>query len=318
MFGYIAKRIVTGVGILLVIVTIVFIAIQTVPGDPALVLLAGNGGAGQVSPEALDALRARLGLDRPVLEQYLSYMGGLLTGDLGTSFQLQRPVTELILGRLPNTLELVAIVAVIATALGVFIGASAARGGRAANTIMSLFTALGISAPVYVIGTVLVYVAAVSLRILPAGGFVQFDQDPGRHIQLLILPTLAIAVGLTSVIARTTRSAVLETADQDWVRTATAIGLSRGQVFRGSVLRNSLTPVATVVGLEIGTLLGATVLVERVFSWPGLSTLLIDGVSTRDYPVIQGVVIVTAGLFVAINILVDVLYTVLDPRARLS
>ena len=318
MIGYLARRVAAGVGLLFAIVTLVFVAVQTVPGDPALILLSGNGSGGSASPEAVEALRHRLGLDRPVLVQYGDYLLKLVTGDLGTSYQQQRPVTDLILGRLPNTLELVLVVAVLSVAAGVALGAAAARGGRVANAFVSFFTALGISAPVYVVGTVLVFVVAVSFHVLPAGGFTQFAEDPVRHLQLLILPTIAIALGLTSVIARTTRSAVLETIDQDWVRTARSLGLSRDRVFRGSVLRNSLTPVATVVGLEVGALLGSTVLVERVFSWPGLSTLLIDGVNNRDYPVIQGVVIVTAALFILINILVDVLYTVLDPRARLT
>lgn len=318
MLTFILKRLAIGLGLLYVVVTLVFVAVQTVPGDPALIVLTGSGNTGEISPEALDATRQQLGLDRPVLVQYADYIGGLFRGDLGTSFENRQPVSELIGARLPNTLELVGIVALISIAAGIAIGSWAARRGAAVNTGLSFFTSLGISAPVYVLGTVLVFIFSVSLKWLPAGGFTTWADDPGRHALLLILPVIAISIGLTSVIARVTRSSVAETTEQDWVRTSRSLGLAESVVFRTAVLRNSLTPVATIAALEIGILIGSTVLVERVFSWPGLSTLLIDGVTARDYPVIQGVIIVTAALFIVINIIVDVIYGVLDPRARQS
>ncbi|MFB7893609.1 ABC transporter permease [Microbacterium sp. NPDC056044] len=318
MFTFILKRLAVGLGLLYIVVTLVFLAVQTVPGDPALIVLSGTGNSGEISPEALAATREQLGLDRPVIVQYVDYVAGLFRGDLGTSFDNRQPVSDLLAARLPNTLELVGIVSVIAIAAGIAIGSRTARRGTAANTGLSFFTSLGISAPVYVLGTVLVFVFSVTLKWLPAGGFTSWAEDPVRHLQLLILPVTAIAIGLTSVIARVTRSSVAETTEQDWVRTSRALGLSEPVVFRTAVLRNSLTPVATIAALEIGILIGSTVLVERVFSWPGLSTLLVEGVSTRDYPVIQGVIIVTAALFILINIVVDVLYGVLDPRARQS
>lgn len=318
MLSFVLRRLAIGLGLLYIVVTLVFLAVQTVPGDPALIVLSGSGTTGEISPEALAATRAQLGLDRPLHVQYFDYLAGLFRGDFGTSFENRQPVADLIAARLPNTLELVGIVAVLSIALGIALGSWAARRGPAVNTGVSLLTSLGISAPVYVLGTLLVFVFAVTLRVLPAGGFTTWAADPGRHLQLLVLPVIAISIGLTSVIARVTRSAVAETSEQDWVRTSRALGLSEPVVFRTAVLRNSLTPVATIAALEIGILIGSTVLVERVFSWPGLSTLLIDGVTARDYPVIQGVIIVTAALFILINILVDVVYGVLDPRARQS
>ena len=318
MFLFILKRLSVGVGLLFIVVTLVFIAVQTVPGDPAMIVLIGSGNTSEITPEALQATREQLGLDQPILVQYVTYLGGLLTGNLGMSFENRQPVTDLIAARLPNTLELIAIVAVVSIAAGIALGAWAAQRRGAVNSGVTFLTSLGISAPVYVLGTVLVFVFAVTLRVLPAGGFTSWADDPVRHLQLLILPVIAVSVGLTAVIARVTRASVNETSQQDWVRTARSWGLQEPVVFRTAVLRNSLTPVATVAALEIGILLGSTVLVERVFSWPGLSTLLVDGVAARDYPVIQGVIIVTAALFIVINILVDVLYGVLDPRARQS
>lgn len=318
MFLFILKRLSVGVGLLFTVVTLVFIAVQTVPGDPAMIVLIGSGNTSEITPEALQATREQLGLDRPAIVQYITYLGGLLTGDLGMSFENRQPVTDLIAARLPNTLELIAIVAVVSIAAGIALGAWAAQRRGAANSVVTFFTSLGISAPVYVLGTVLVFVFAVTLRVLPAGGFTSWSDDPVRHLQLLILPVVAVSVGLTAVIARVTRASVNETSQQDWVRTARSWGLHEPAVFRTAVLRNSLTPVATIAALEIGILLGSTVLVERVFSWPGLSTLLVEGVAARDYPVIQGVIIVTAALFIVINIVVDVLYGVLDPRARQS
>jgi peptide/nickel transport system permease protein len=175
---------------------------------------------------------------------------------------------------------------------------------------------VGVALPVFVFGSVLILFFSLELAWLPAGGYASFAADPVRHLQLLVLPAIALAVGFTSVVARMTRSSVQEMQHADWVRTARSLGLSRSRVFRRFVLRNSLNPVVTVIGLGVGTLLGSTVLVERVFNYPGLSSLLVDAVTARDYPVVQGVVLTIAVLFIAINIVVDVIYGVLDPRVR--
>ncbi len=311
---FFGKRIVIGVGLLFAVSVLIFVLIQTVPGDPAMLLL--SGGAGAVSDSAVQALRAELGLDRPLIVQFLAYIGGLLTGDLGTSFVHKQPVLELVLERLPNTLELVGFAALVAIILGVLFGVLSAALFRGSGTVFSAFTSLGLSAPVFVIGTLLVYFVSVKLRWLPAGGFTSWADNPTKHFELLVLPVITIAIGLISIIARATRSSVLETRQQDFVRTARALGHSPRRVWWETILRNSLTPVVTVTGLEIGVLVGSTVVVEKVFNWPGLSSLLIDSVVQRDYPVIQGVILLTATIFIVINIVVDFLYTVLDPRAR--
>lgn len=313
---FFAKRLAIGVGLLFAVSVLVFALIQSVPGDPARLLLAGDSGT--VSEEAVQALRAELGLDKPLLVQFSTYILGLLSGDLGTSFVKQAPVLDLLGTRLPNTLEIVGFAAVLAVLLGVGIGLLSAAFAKknARGTVFSTLTSLGLSAPVYVIGTLLVYFVSVKWGLLPAGGFKSWSADATQHFRLLILPVVTIAIGLGCIIARATRSSVLETRQQDWVRTSRALGHSPRRVWLEAVLRNSLTPVVTLVGLEVGILMGSTVLVERVFNWPGLSSLLIESVAQRDYPVIQGVILLTAAIFIVINIVVDYLYTVLDPRAR--
>lgn len=316
MGRFLLKRLSIGVLLLFVVVTLVFGAIHTVPGDPARTLLSGGESGGEVSQEALTRVRAELGLDLPLHEQYFSYLAGLLTGDLGTSFYRGTEVTEMIGARLTNTLSLVGLATVISLVVGITLGTLAARRGGVIDQVITAFTSIGISIPVFVVGVLLVYFFALELGWFPAGGYVAFEDDPGRHLQLLVLPAAAVSLEFSSVIARITRASILETAGQDYVRTARAAGFKDHQVFGRAIFRNSLTPVTTIVGLGIGTLLGSTVLVEQVFNWPGLSSLLIDGVTSRDYPVIQGVVIVTAALFIFINIVVDAFYGVLDPRVR--
>ena len=308
-----------GIGLVLVwvVVTLIFLALHLVPGDPALLLLSGDGGSAP-TPEAIAKVRESLGLNEPFLMQYLHYVGGLIQGDLGNSFRDGFAVTGYIGDRLPKTLELVFVAAAIAVVVGVPLGALAARRGGVVDSLVSLMTTVGLAVPVYVIGTLLVLFFALTWRLVPAGGYVSFADDPSGHLSRLILPAVAVSLGITAVLARMTRSAVLETMGKEWVRTARSVGLSRSDVFTKHVMRNSLNPVVTSFGLEVGTLIGSTVLIERVFNWPGLGSLLVDGVLQRDYPVVQGVVIVISVLFILINIIVDISYGLLDPRVRQS
>lgn len=316
MARFVLKRLGLGIVLLWLVVTVVFLALHAVPGDPAAILL-GSEGAGSVTPEALARVRSQLGLDKPVLVQYTDYLLRLVRFDLGTSFRnTDVPVLSYIGDRLPKTLELVLAAAFLAVLVGIPLGALAARIGGLVDTLISSLTTLGISMPVYVIGTIFVLVFSLQWGMFPAGGYATLEANPVGHFQRLVLPAIALSFGIGSVVARMTRSAVLETVAQDWVRTARSQGLPRAQVFRRHVIRNSLTPVVTTLGLEIGTLLGSTVLIERVFTWPGMGSLLIDAVNARDYPVVQGIVIVIAALFILINLIVDLLYGVLDPRAR--
>jgi peptide/nickel transport system permease protein len=306
-----------GISVLLVwlVATIVFLAIYLVPGDPAELLLSQGGAA--PDPAIVEDLRDQLGLNRPVLEQYLHSMAGLLRGDLGYSMMDGAPIAGEIATRLPRTLELIGAAALISVLVGVSTGTLAAVGaGGAFDRIASALAGLGLAVPVFVIGTLAVLVFAQSLRLVPAGGFVPFAQDPAQHLTLLLMPAGTIAVGLSAVMFRVTRSAVLEVTVRDYVRTARAKGLSFRRILTRHILRNALIPVVTVLALNLGTLLGGTVLVEYVFNWPGLSGLLVDAVNGRDYPAVVGVVLVISILFVTLNFVVDVLYAVLDPRVR--
>lgn len=317
MLRFVLKRCFLGLFLAFIVLTLIFLSLHMVPGDPAEVILTGEGG-GAASPEALAKVRSELGLDQSLWTQYVQYLSGILNGDLGSSFRDNSPVTAAVAERLPRTLELVAVAVILALAIGIPLGSLAAKRGGVTDAAINLVTSTGISVPVYVIGTVLVLVFSLKLGWFPAGGYRNPETDFAGHLQRVLLPAVALAFGIISVVSRMTRSAVLEVIGQDYVRTAKAIGLSRATVFRKHVLRGSLNPVVTVVGLQVGTLLGSTVLVERIFNWPGLSGLLVEAVLQRDYPVVQGIVIVISAVFILINIIVDISYGLLDPRVRTS
>ena len=294
---------------------IVFMTLHIVPGDPAELLLSTGGIA--ADPVAVKELRIKLGLERPLLEQYLAFLGGVLRGDLGNSLVDDFPVVSEIALRLPRTLELILAGTLLAVILGIPAGTYAAlHRGRLFDRIASGAAALLLAIPVFVVGTLLVLLLAQTLKLMPAGGYVALAQDPLKHLTLLTLPVIAIAKGLAAVVFRMTRASVLDVLSRDFVRTAKAKGLTPRRVLIRHVVRNSLTPVFTVLGLHMGTLLGGTVLVEYVFNWPGLSTPLLRAVEARDYPMVVGIVLTISGLFLLINLVMDLLYAALDPRVR--
>jgi peptide/nickel transport system permease protein len=314
---FILKRLGTAVLLVWIVASIVFLAIRMVPGDPAELLLSQGGVAPDA--EAIAQLHERLGLDRSLPTQYLSDFGRLLAGDLGTSLQDDSSVGSEIARRLPRTLELIAVAALLAVLLGIPGGLIAAvRQGGLIDRAGQLISALCLAVPVFVVGTLLVLVFAQILRWVPAGGYVPLTQDPLRHFMLLAMPALTIGLGLCASVFRMTRASVLDVSQRDYVRTARAKGVSQGRILLHHVLRNALMPVVTVLALNLGTLLGGTVLVEYVFNYPGLSGLLVDAVNARDYPEVQGVVLVISLLFVALNLTVDLIYAALDPRVRHS
>lgn len=313
MQAYIAKRCLVAILLVWVVATIVFSILHVIPGDPA-VLLSSSGGI-EPPPEVIEALRKEMGLDRPFIEQYLSYMAGLLRGDLGVSFLDRYPIASEIATRLPRTIELIIAATFLSLLIGLPLGTLAARRqsgllDRGLSTVASFQLAL----PVFVVGTLMILLFAQTLRWVPAGGHVAFLEAPLRHLVHLAMPATAIAVGLSAVIYRMTRVSVIETQEQDWVRTARSKGLPEGVILRRHVVRNALGPVLTVVGLNVGTLLGGTVLIEYVFNWPGLSGFLVNAVEQRDYPAVQGIILVISFLFILINLCVDLLYSILDPR----
>lgn len=315
MLDYAVRRCVVALGLVWVVATLVFLVIHLIPGDPAELLLSQGGFA--PDPAAVVELRSRLGLDRPLPAQYLTYLTGLLHGDLGSSLLDDHPVAGEIALRLPRTLELILAAAAIAVAVGLPLGTLAAlRAGSALDRALAVLAGVSMSIPVFVVGTIAILVFAQKLRWVSAGGFTPFGRDPLDHLALLAMPAATIAVGLAAVVFRMTRSSILEVLGRDYVRTAMAKGVAPLRIVIHHVIRNALIPVVTVLALHLGTLLGGTVLVEFVFNWPGLSGYLVNAVEARDYPEVMGIVLVISVLFVLLNLAVDLLYALLDPRVR--
>jgi peptide/nickel transport system permease protein len=315
MLAYALTRIAVALGLIWAVATLVFLIIHMVPGDPAELLLSQGGVA--PDPVAVAELREKLGLDQPLAAQYFKYVRGLLTGDLGSSLLDDHSVAAEIALRLPRTLELIFAASLISVLFGLPLGAIAAlRAGGTVDRVLAGVAGLGLSIPVFVVGTVAILIFAQKLRWVPAGGFVPFSRDPLQHLILLLMPASTIAVGLGAVVFRMTRSSVLEVLGRDYVRTAHAKGLNPRRIVLHHVVRNALIPVVTVLALHMGSLLGGTVLVEFVFNWPGLSGYLVRAVEQRDYPEVVGIVLVISVAFVIINLTVDLIYAVIDPRVR--
>ncbi|MBP1779795.1 MAG: binding-protein-dependent transport system inner rane component [candidate division NC10 bacterium] len=315
MWKYLFRRLGASVALLLVVATILFFSIHLLPGDPVLLILGGD--AAQPTPEQIAMIRAKLGLDKPLWLQYLSWLQRVSQGDLGRSLVDDRPVARDLANRLPRTLQLVIPATLLSTAVGVSLGMFAARRrGRLADPIASSTALMGFSMPVFVVGMLLVALFSITLGWLPPTGYVPFGEDPAGFLRHLILPALALSAAPTAITMRMTRSSFLEQSALDYVRTARAKGLPEPAVAWRHVLRNALLPVVTVVGLQIGGMFAGAVLVEYIFSWPGLNTLLLNSISTRDYPIIQGVVLLAAVLFVFVNLATDLCYALVNPRIR--
>ncbi|MCU0590977.1 MAG: ABC transporter permease [Desulfobacterales bacterium] len=304
MLNYVIKRLFSMIPVLVGISILLFFMLRMLPGDPAQVL------AGQMaSPEEIETIRKQLGLDRPVYEQYLSYLGRLVRLDLGRSARTQNPVIEEIWARLPNT-ALLAVVAIgLACLFGIPAGViSAVRPYTWVDYLVTMGALFGISMPVFWLGLMLVVVFAVVLRWLPAGG-----TGSWQHV---VLPSVTLASFVVAFIARMTRSTMLETLSMDYISTARSKGLKEEVVVIKHALRNALIPIVTVVGLQFGLLLGGAVLTETVFAWPGIGRLIVDSILARDYPVIQGTILIFGLLYILVNLAVDILYVVIDPRIR--
>jgi peptide/nickel transport system permease protein len=315
MLLWTVRRILVSLLLIWIVATVIFTVIHLVPGDPAELLLSSGGMA--PDPAAVAELRERLGVERPFLVQYGDFLSRLARGDLGASMIDDYPVIDEVLLRLPRTLELIAAGAVLAVLIGIPVGTQAAlRRGTAFDRMTSATAALLLAVPIFVVGTLLVLVFAQWLRWMPAGGYVPLAQDPWQHLTLLAMPALAVAKGLVAVVFRMTRAAVLDSLSRDFVRTARAKGLSPSRILVHHVVRNAIIPVLTVLALHMGTLLGGTVLVEFVFNWPGMSTPLLRAVEARDYPMVVGIVLTISVLFVALNLVMDLVYAALDPRIR--
>jgi ABC-type dipeptide/oligopeptide/nickel transport system permease component len=286
--------------------TLVFLLIHLVPGDPVEAMLGESA-----RPADRQTLRAALGLDQPLAEQYLRYLDGLVRLDLGQSFQFQRAVADLLAERIPPTLELTGAALALALALAVPLGVLAARSrGGALDSFATGFSLLGISIPNFWLGPLLILVFSLWLGWTPVSG----RDGPAS----LILPAVTLGTGLAAILARMVRSSVLEVSGEDYVRTARAKGLSELAVMWRHALRNAWLPVLTLVGLQLGGLLGGAVITETVFAWPGVGSLLVEAIQNRDYPVVQAAVLLVSLGYVLVNTLTDLVYAWVDPRIRLS
>jgi peptide/nickel transport system permease protein len=313
MVAYTIRRLLQAIALVFVAASLVALFIHTIPGDPVYVILGEN----RVTPERVAAVRQALGLDRPVPIQYAEWIGGVIRGDFGTSLTSGRPIGGDLALRLPRTLELVLVSTLLSVVVGIPLGVLAATNhNKLPDLAVSTLTLIGVSVPVFVVGTLLLLAFGVHWGILPATGYIAFAEDPVGHVQHLILPCVALATLETAIVLRMTRSSMLEVLAEDYVRTARAKGLAGRVVIYRHALRNALIPVLTIVGVQIGSALGGTVLVEQIFNWPGLSSYLVTGINQRDYPVVQAVVLLIATLFILLNLVTDLCYAVIDPRIR--
>lgn len=312
MLGYVGRRILMTLPVLAVVMVIVFLLAHLGPGDPAVII------AGDLATTAqIESIRTQLGLDQPLLTQFVTWLGRVLQGDLGTSIFSHRPVTELILQRVEPTLALAGLTMLFSVVLAVPIGVLAAwRVGRWTDRVLMATAVLGFSMPVFVLGYVMVYVFSAKLGWFPVQGYAPLENGLLPFLRHLTLPAIAIGSTFLALISRVTRAAMLEVLNEDYVRTAYAKGLATRTVLLLHALKNAAVPIITVIGVGFGVLLSGVVVTESVFAIPGIGRLTVDAIMRRDFPVIQGVVLVMSTMYVLINLLVDLAYTLVDPRIR--
>jgi peptide/nickel transport system permease protein len=312
VLAYAVRRLAQIVPVLLFASGVIFLMIYLVPGDPAFAILGPDA-----RPEQVAAIRQQMGLDQPLLAQYVRWLGRVARGDLGVSFLNSYPVWGLILLKLPATLALGVGGLVVALAISLPLGIlSAVRRSPALDATASAFASLGLSVPTFWLGILLVLLFSLRLQWLPASGYVPFLEQPVVSLRHLVLPSLTLGIAISAILTRFVRSAMLEVIHQAYVQTARAKGVPEHRVVLRHALRNALIPVVTVLGVQFASLLGGAVIVETVFSWPGIGRLAVNAIWRRDYPVITGTTLVFAVVFVLTNLVVDVMYTVIDPRVR--
>ena len=310
MVPYITRRVLFMLPVALLVSFITFMLIHIVPGDPARILLGE-----EATPQTVAALRIQLGLNKPLGTQFVIWLGNALHGNLGQSIQQQLPVTQVIVSRLPVTIELGLAALLFSIVLAVPLGVLAAtRPNSRLDLLVNGGSLVGTAIPSFVLGLVLILVFAVILRIFPPGGYVPFTENPAQNIRDLILPMVALGTGAVAVNMRQIRASMLEVLSQDYVRTAWAKGLRARRVYYVHALRNALLPMLTLVGLQAGAILGGTFIIETIFLWPGIGALTIESILAKDYPIVQGTVLLSAFSYMAINLLVDISYGILDPR----
>lgn len=312
MIGYILRRIIDTIPVLLVVVVVVFGIVHLTPGDPARVML------GDLATESeVEQLREALGLDRPLLVQFGSWMFNLMRGDLGESIFLERSVLTAIVERAEPTISLALLSLLFAVIIGISTGVLAAvKHNSFSDQFFSFIALVGVSIPNFWLGLILIIFFAAGLGWFPAAGYASITEGVWQHLRYLILPAFTLGTAQAALISRITRSSMLDVLNQDYIRTASAKGLSKRVVIIIHALKNALIPILTVIGLAFAALISGAVVVETVFSLPGLGRLIVTSISRRDYPVIQGVVLVATILYVLVNLIIDLLYTIVDPRIK--
>ena len=312
MIAYILRRLLATIPVMVVVAVFVFFLLRFAPGDPAAIIAGEDATAAQIA-----AVRAKLGLDRPILEQFVVWLGGMLQGDFGTSIFSNLPVTRLIAQRIEPTLSLMLTTLLVAVSLAIPFGVLAAwRARRLVDRLVMTFAVLGFAMPVFLVGYVLIYLFAVKLGWLPVQGYVPIREGLWPWAESLILPSIALGITYMALIARITRASMLEVLAQDYIRTAQSKGLATDRVLLLHALKNASVPIVTVIGIGIALLIGGAVVTESVFAIPGLGRLTVDAVLKRDYPVVQGLILVFAAAKVIVNLMIDISYAFLDPRIR--
>ncbi len=312
MYGYLIRRILATIPVMAVVAIFVFSLLHLTPGDPAAVI-AGN----YASPADIERIHARLGLDQPIYIQFAKWVGHISQGDLGVSIFSDLPVSKLIKQRLEPTLALAIATIIVSVLTAVPMGVIAAwKAGTWIDRLVMMFAVLGFSVPIFVFGYLLMWGFSLQLRWFPVQGYVSITEGFLPFVRSIFLPTIALAVIYIALIARITRASVLEVLTEDYIRTAHAKGLSSTAVLMGHALKNAAVPIVTIIGIGVALLIGGVVVTESVFNIPGLGRLTVDAILRRDYPIIQGIVFVFAGIYVLINLLIDMTYTFLDPRIR--
>ena len=314
MARYIVRRIFFIIPVALLVSFMTFMIIHLIPGDPARIFLGE-----EATPQTIAALRQQLGLDQPLPTQFALWLWQAVHGNMGQSIQLQQPVLQAIVQRLPVTVELGVVSLlyslVIALPLGIY---SAVHRNTWINGLVNVLSLIGTAIPSFVLGLLLILFFAVGLRILPPGGYVPFSDDPLGNLRDLILPVITLGTGSVAVNMRQVRASMIEVLSQDYIRTARSKGLAERKVSYVHALRNAIIPVLTIVGLQIGAILAGAFVVESIFLWPGIGQLAVLSILAKDYPVVEGVVLLSALSYMATNLLVDVCYAILDPRIRFA
>ncbi|HNQ98585.1 MAG TPA: ABC transporter permease [Trueperaceae bacterium] len=316
MFQYTLRRLLDLVFVLLGVSVLVFLMVRFIPGDAVAIMLGANT---DITPERVDALRRQIGLDLPVYEQYWNWLTSALRGDLGTSIWTGTPVSQEILARLPATFEITFLALVLALVLSFPLGVLAARArGTSGDVVVRVIAIIGLTLPSFWVGVLLLYFFSIYLPAWPAIGYVPFTSDPWGNLARVALPTVAVSLPMVAGLTRILRSSLLEVLSSDYVRTARAKGVGeRGMLYKHA-LRNAMIPMVTVIGVQLGYLLSGVVVIEQVFAIPGVGRLMVGAINERNYPLLQGVVLIVTGVFVLINLLVDLTYAWIDPRVEYS